>query len=107
MKKVKLSLKQLESIVSEEIRRGKQPDVLIRELTKRGWSEAAARHFVNNSRRMYATTHQATVAHMNAEAEIANTSDEDKSTEHTPSLSIMMWIFALAGLVAVVFHMLA
>lgn len=104
MKKMKLSLKQLESIVSEEIRRGKQPDVLIRELTKRGWSEAAARHFVNNTRRMHALTHQSAVARMNAEAEIENVSEEDVSTENTQS--VFLWVFAIAGLVAVVFHML-
>jgi len=105
MKKVKLSLKQLESIVSEEIRRGKQPDVLIRELIKRGWSEAAARHFVDNTRRAHAITHQAAVARINAEAELDNTTEEDISTETTQS--ILLWIFALAGLVAVVLHLVA
>ena len=41
---------------------------------------------------------------MNAEAEIENVSEEDVSTENTQS--VFLWVFAIAGLVAVVFHML-
>ena len=107
MKKITLSLKQLESIVSEEIRRGKQPEVLIHELTKRGWSEAAARQFVNNPRRTHATVHQATVARINAEAELENTSDENEDISTANTQSLLLWIFALAGLIAVLCHVVA
>ncbi len=58
MKYLGLSLKQLEHIVTEEIRRGKSADVLIRDLKKRGWPEAAARRFVSNAQRMEALSQQ-------------------------------------------------
>lgn len=102
MKKAKLSLKQLETIVSEEIRRGKQPDVLIGELTKRGWPEAAARHFVNNSRRMQAVTRQVTLL----QAEQAN-NDSEVDLPLAATQSLLLWILAVAGLMAVLMHILA
>ncbi len=58
MKYLGLSLKQLEHIVTEEIRRGKSADALIRDLKKRGWPEAAARRFVSNAQRMEALAQQ-------------------------------------------------
>lgn len=63
MRYLGLSLKQLEHIVTEEIRRGKSADTLIRDLKKRGWPEAAARRFVSNAQRMEALSQQEVITH--------------------------------------------
>ena len=74
MKYLGLSLKQLEHIVTEEIRRGKSADVLIRDLKKRGWPEAAARRFVSNAQRMEALAQQEITRPVQIEAQTPHTS---------------------------------
>jgi hypothetical protein len=83
MRYLGLSLKQLEHIVTEEIRRGKSADTLIRDLKKRGWPEAAAKRFVGNAQRMKALSHEEVATH-------------ERMQQHSSGVSL--WPIALIGL---------
>lgn len=88
MKYLGLSLKQLEHIVTEEIRRGKSADILIRDLKKRGWPEAAARRFVSNAQRMEALSQQDAFA-------------QEQIRQHANN-AVSLWPIALIGLCFIV-----